>query len=172
VDARALSASVEANKLSKAHHFKRGDEFGVFLFRAVFWVVLPCFTRQYNPEDSSEHHTRRRENLKSHIGVFLFHRRSDDQVKGRAEYCSTVEGHSVCPCTLHRSPLASHIVGTKRSDREPEHLFLSSEMLRIRGSVPPLSYTHINHVLRRRGSLSWGTPYQSSGALSHVGEKY
>jgi hypothetical protein len=64
-------------------------------FRAVFWVVLPCkmivdrrfrgacclhhqgshdetsvdnyFTRQYNPEDSSEHHTRRRENLKSHI---------------------------------------------------------------------------------------------------------
>jgi hypothetical protein len=25
------------------------------------------FTRQYNPEDSSEHHTRRRENLKSHI---------------------------------------------------------------------------------------------------------
>jgi hypothetical protein len=27
------------------------------------------FTRQYNPEDSSEHHTRRRENLKSHIPV-------------------------------------------------------------------------------------------------------
>jgi ribonuclease HII len=25
------------------------------------------FTRQYNLEDSSEHHTRRRENLKSHI---------------------------------------------------------------------------------------------------------
>jgi hypothetical protein len=25
------------------------------------------FTRQYNPEDSSEHHTRRRENLKSHL---------------------------------------------------------------------------------------------------------
>jgi hypothetical protein len=24
------------------------------------------FTRQYNPEDSSEHHTRRRENLKPH----------------------------------------------------------------------------------------------------------
>jgi hypothetical protein len=47
------------------------------LFRAVFWVILPCkmivdlvdnnFTRQYNPEDSSEHHTRRRENLKSQI---------------------------------------------------------------------------------------------------------
>jgi hypothetical protein len=27
------------------------------------------FTRQYNPEDSSEHHTRRRENLKSHMGI-------------------------------------------------------------------------------------------------------
>jgi hypothetical protein len=25
------------------------------------------FTRQYNPEDNSEHHTGRRENLKSHI---------------------------------------------------------------------------------------------------------
>jgi hypothetical protein len=25
------------------------------------------FTRQYNPEGNSEHHTRRRENLKSHI---------------------------------------------------------------------------------------------------------
>jgi hypothetical protein len=29
------------------------------------------FTRQYNPEDSSEHHTRRRENLKSHISELL-----------------------------------------------------------------------------------------------------
>jgi hypothetical protein len=26
-------------------------------------------TRQYNPEDSSEHHTRRRENLKSHADI-------------------------------------------------------------------------------------------------------
>jgi hypothetical protein len=30
------------------------------------------FTRQYNPEDSSEHHTRRRENLKSHTGMTAF----------------------------------------------------------------------------------------------------
>jgi hypothetical protein len=29
-------------------------------------------TRQYNPEDSSEHHTRRRENLKSHIGTTVY----------------------------------------------------------------------------------------------------
>jgi hypothetical protein len=27
------------------------------------------FTRQYNPEDSSEHHTRRLENLKSHMDL-------------------------------------------------------------------------------------------------------
>jgi hypothetical protein len=45
------------------------------MFRIVFWDVLPCkmivdnnFTRQYIPDDNSEHHTRRRENLKSHIG--------------------------------------------------------------------------------------------------------
>jgi hypothetical protein len=44
------------------------------VFRIAFWDVLPCkisvdnyFTRQYIPEDNSEHHTRRRENLKSHI---------------------------------------------------------------------------------------------------------
>jgi hypothetical protein len=29
------------------------------------------FTRQYNPEDSSEHHTRRRENLKSQTIVII-----------------------------------------------------------------------------------------------------
>jgi hypothetical protein len=29
--------------------------------------VVNHFTRQYIPEDNSEHHTRRRENLKSHI---------------------------------------------------------------------------------------------------------
>jgi hypothetical protein len=28
------------------------------------------FTRQYIPEDNSEHHTRRRENLKSHVLKF------------------------------------------------------------------------------------------------------
>jgi hypothetical protein len=29
------------------------------------------FTRQYNPEDSSELHTRRRENLKSHMKKYM-----------------------------------------------------------------------------------------------------
>jgi hypothetical protein len=32
-------------------------------------IVENNLTRQYNPEDSSEHHTRRRENLKSHNGT-------------------------------------------------------------------------------------------------------
>jgi hypothetical protein len=64
------------------------------MFRALFWVILLCkmivdrvseveavrtsetsvdnhFTWQYNPEDSSDHHTRRRENLKSHINFFV-----------------------------------------------------------------------------------------------------
>jgi hypothetical protein len=31
------------------------------------------FTRQYNPEDKSELHTRRRENLKSHIFLEILH---------------------------------------------------------------------------------------------------
>jgi hypothetical protein len=30
-------------------------------------------TRQYNPEDSSEHHTRHRENLKSHMLHNMLH---------------------------------------------------------------------------------------------------
>jgi hypothetical protein len=49
------------------------------MFRIVLWDVLPCkmivdnhFTRQYIPEDNSEHHTRRRENLKSHIASLCF----------------------------------------------------------------------------------------------------
>jgi hypothetical protein len=33
----------------------------------------PHFTRQYIPEDNSEHHTRRRENLKSHNALLIFH---------------------------------------------------------------------------------------------------
>jgi hypothetical protein len=51
------------------------------MFRIVFWDVLMMeavrtsetsvdnyFTRQYIPEDNSEHHTRRREKFKSHMG--------------------------------------------------------------------------------------------------------
>jgi hypothetical protein len=35
------------------------------IFRIVFWDNY--FTQQYIPEDNSEHHTRCRENLKSHL---------------------------------------------------------------------------------------------------------
>jgi hypothetical protein len=42
--------------------FEVQTEFLSIMFRVVFWVLIPC-----NPEDNSEHHTRRRENLKSHI---------------------------------------------------------------------------------------------------------
>jgi hypothetical protein len=48
------------------------------MFRIVFWDVLPFkmvdnhFTRQYIPEDNFEHHTRRRENLKSHKVIIYF----------------------------------------------------------------------------------------------------
>jgi hypothetical protein len=54
------------------------------MFRVVFWVILMMeavrtsetsvvnhFTRQYIPEDNSEHHTRRRENLKSHASLHV-----------------------------------------------------------------------------------------------------
>jgi hypothetical protein len=41
---------------------------------SVIYVAKPAEgLRQYNPEDSSEHHTRRRENLKSHIYLVLYH---------------------------------------------------------------------------------------------------
>jgi hypothetical protein len=60
-----------------------GCETWSIMFRVLFWDILPCkmivdrrfsetlvnnhFTWQYIPEENSEHHTRRRENLKSHL---------------------------------------------------------------------------------------------------------
>jgi hypothetical protein len=40
------------------------------------------FTRQYNPEDSSEHHTRRRENLKSQIKMSFIRTRPPPPPRG------------------------------------------------------------------------------------------
>jgi hypothetical protein len=37
------------------------------------------FTRQYIPEDNSEHHTRRRENLKSHIKNINHYRKGTNE---------------------------------------------------------------------------------------------
>jgi hypothetical protein len=62
-------------------HITVGGKHKYFImFRVVFWDILMMeavrtsetsvdnhFTRQYIPEDNSEHHTRRRENLESHM---------------------------------------------------------------------------------------------------------
>jgi hypothetical protein len=74
------------------------------MFRVVFWDILPCkmivdrrfrgayclhhqvdnhFTQQYIPEDNSKHHTRRRENLKSH---------KRQQTLPRTSCCNIVNG--------------------------------------------------------------------------------
>jgi hypothetical protein len=73
------------------------NNLSILMFRVVFCDILPCkmiverrfrgayclhhqtsvdnnFTRHYIPEDNSEHHTRRRENLKSqNLSIFLSH---------------------------------------------------------------------------------------------------
>jgi hypothetical protein len=50
------------------------------------------FTRQYNPEDNSELHTRRRENLKSPIELFNFQKFSFGVVVQHKNIC---EGKSL-----------------------------------------------------------------------------
>jgi hypothetical protein len=50
----------------------RGDDDSSLMMEAVRTSETSVgnhFTRQYIPEDNSEHHTRRRENLKSHINI-------------------------------------------------------------------------------------------------------
>jgi hypothetical protein len=54
------------------------------------------FTRQYIPEDNSEHHTRRRENLKSHLRVEL---NVDGHRSGTAPSSAVV----VCGVVLHKA---------------------------------------------------------------------
>jgi hypothetical protein len=49
------------------------------------------FTRQYNPEDSSEHHTRRRENLKSHVNHLIT---QDDKIYGNLCICNILHSLS------------------------------------------------------------------------------
>jgi hypothetical protein len=44
-------------------------EVQICLLRCTETSVDNYFTRQYIPEDKSEHHTRRRENLKSHSRI-------------------------------------------------------------------------------------------------------
>jgi hypothetical protein len=52
------------------------------------------FTLQYIPEDNSEHHTRRRENLKSHILKKLFQR----------EFKNVIIKGQVCVCVCETYP--------------------------------------------------------------------
>jgi hypothetical protein len=51
-----LTASITALMMGAAHTSETSVDY--------------YFTQQYLPEDNSEHHTRRRENLKSHIADF------------------------------------------------------------------------------------------------------
>jgi hypothetical protein len=44
------------------------------------------FTQQYNPEDSSEHHTRRRENLKSHRHSAVLREQMLHEIRARLEH--------------------------------------------------------------------------------------
>jgi hypothetical protein len=49
------------------------------------------FTWQYIPEDNSELHTRRRENLKSHMAPFAARTRCIHQARGQTLWCSIHE---------------------------------------------------------------------------------
>jgi hypothetical protein len=63
-------------------------------------------TRQYNPEDSSEHHTRRRENLKSH---------TTEHVTMEINYCLFTLLHD------NEARLSSIIVYLRKRDVVPLH---------------------------------------------------
>jgi hypothetical protein len=85
------------------------------------------FTRQYNPEDSSEHHTRRRENLKSHILRHLWnqilHRRTQNSppiVSSRLYISQVASCLHICDkniililttsCVLHSPPIMQLLI--------------------------------------------------------------
>jgi hypothetical protein len=51
------------------------------------------FTRQYIPEDNSEHHTRRRENLKSHICLFIHKLSTFSELRKRYFFYTKVRVH-------------------------------------------------------------------------------
>jgi hypothetical protein len=55
-------------------------------------------TRQYNPEDSSEHHTRRRENLKSQTGIIVLQDISKTVLSVMKQGAFTVRSESCNKC--------------------------------------------------------------------------
>jgi hypothetical protein len=58
------------------------------------------FTRQYIPEDKSEHHTRRRENLKSHCNDCSIYIKSEDEPSDNAVCSSRLGIHDDTPTNL------------------------------------------------------------------------
>jgi hypothetical protein len=77
-------------------------------------------TRQYNPEDSSEHHTRRRENVKSHI---------IDPVTGYLKMSSVFKHMKVrlsIVCSLAEQMLSGWLVLTRHSSRNLAHARISN----------------------------------------------
>jgi hypothetical protein len=72
------------------------------------------FTRQYNPEDSSEHHTRRRENLKSHVlsviqFPFTTFVRISHIARSRYHFFYFLHGPNNTWLTVWRSPLCNFL---------------------------------------------------------------
>jgi hypothetical protein len=65
----------EANNLSSSPCIKTGSSLMMEAVRTSETLVDNYFTRQYIPEDNSEHHTRRRENFKCHTSFALLSRR-------------------------------------------------------------------------------------------------
>jgi hypothetical protein len=77
------------------------------------------FTWQYNPEDSSEHHTRRRENLKSH-NFITDHTEPNTQLLCHGKECKLafqpawrISGLTSVPFPLLHSPVWRHGEGGK-----------------------------------------------------------
>jgi hypothetical protein len=70
-----LKQVLEVTFITTLHHVKQ------YFVTVLAWQLTAYltnrninnnFARQYIPEDNSEHHTRRRENLKSHRGIHNF----------------------------------------------------------------------------------------------------
>jgi hypothetical protein len=67
-----MSEAVRTSETSVDNHFTRQyNPEDMEAVRTSETSVDNHFTRQYNPEDNTEHHTRRRENLKSHMVLFV-----------------------------------------------------------------------------------------------------
>jgi hypothetical protein len=63
------------------------------------------FTRQYFPEDNSEHHTHRRENLKSHTDICSYlQRKLDDMLLWRYGRIRSTHHHNAPVLSVISSP--------------------------------------------------------------------